>query len=336
GNGGIDTAIQTLMALRQMQPDWLSVDNLSSVLPVLDVQYRNMLNSYQSTINGQTLYYQTFATASILPLLLARQGLAFDNRALIPSLFMSGLSGSVYATSMQMFTFLTMPGRQLPEVLGSIITDVTQRLLGQGALADAIENGTVSRAQAESYIASLAFVAKSQLSSEAAGATKLLGKHAKEARAWFAKYFFEEATKAQDTFLNQVQQSATQDMVKLAKIASTTKSIQAIGNLVVMLGVATGEIGRAINAADDEELTSTERDELIVSASLSALAFVAQGLQLPMAIVIEALVRRATGDPNYQNLSKGAAIWKQFSEGYSYFYQQTLQKMVVQRNNTAN
>ena len=335
-NGGIDTAIQTLMALRQMQPDWLSVDNLSSVLPVLDVQYHNMLASYQSTINGQTLYYQAFATASILPLLLARQSLAFDNRALIPSLFMSGLSASISATAMGKFSSLTLPGTHIRGILGSIIDDVMQRLLRQGALADAIENGTVNRAQAESYMASLAFVAKSELSSEAAGVTNLLGKNARDARAWFAKYFFVEATKAQDTFLNQVQQSATQDMVKLAKIASATKSIQAIGNLVVMLGVATGEIGRAINAIDDEELTSTERDELLVSASLSALAFVAQGLQLPMAVVIEALVRRATGDPNYENLSKGAAIWKQFSEGYSYFYQQTLQKMVVQRNNTAN
>ena len=81
---------------------------------------------------------------------------------------------------------------------------------------------------------------------------------------------------------------------RLAQNALATQTVLALGGLLVMLGAGISNFGRAIEAASDRHLSSKERDDLIASASLSALANIALGLQMPLTQVLEKLVRRYT------------------------------------------
>ncbi|MCX8519889.1 MAG: hypothetical protein ORN21_07130, partial [Methylophilaceae bacterium] len=79
---------------------------------------------------------------------------------------------------------------------------------------------------------------------------------------------------------------------QLAQRAAATQTALSLGGLLVMLGVGIGDFGTAIEAASNRHLSSKERDELIASASLSALASIALGLQMPLTKVLERLVQR--------------------------------------------
>ena len=150
---GIDAAIQSLVSLREMQPSWFNVDNLSTVLSVLSQRYTDFTQLYNSSVVPQNLFNYTFNSAVV--------------------------------------SRLTRLGR-----------------LAQNALA--------------------------------------------------------------------------------------TQTVLALGGLLVMLGAGISNFGRAIEAASDRHLSSKERDDLIASASLSALANIALGLQMPLTQVLEKLVRRYT------------------------------------------
>ena len=155
---GINTAIQTLVSLRQMQPSWFSADNLSHVLSVLSTRYTNYLQEYQHVITAQNFYNYVFLSQSLSNLFAAKMG--------------------------------TNP-----------------------------------------------------------------------------------------------------------KVALATSTSLAFGNLLVMIGAGINSLGQAIETASNHKLTAKERDALIASASLNAVASVAQGLQLGVNVVLQALIRRYTGAP---------------------------------------
>ena len=155
---GINTAIQTLVSLRQMQPSWFSVDNLSNVLSVLSTRYTNYLQQYQHVITAQNFYNYVFLSQSLSNLFAAKMG--------------------------------TNP-----------------------------------------------------------------------------------------------------------KVALATSTSLALGNLLVMIGAGINSLGQAIETASNHKLTAKERDALIAAASLNAVASVAQGLQLGVNVVLQALIRRYTGAP---------------------------------------
>ena len=155
---GINTAIQTLVSLRQMQPSWFSADNLSHVLSVLSTRYTNYLQEYQHVITAQNFYNYVFLSQSLSNLFAAKMG--------------------------------TNP-----------------------------------------------------------------------------------------------------------KVALATSTSLAFGNLLVMIGAGINFLGQAIETASNHKLTAKERDALIASASLNAVASVAQGLQLGVNVVLQALIRRYTGAP---------------------------------------
>ena len=160
---GINTAIQTLVSLRQMQPSWFSADNLSSVLSVLSTQYTNYLQAYQPSINAQNLYGYVFLSQSL---------------------------SNLFAAKMS-----TNP-----------------------------------------------------------------------------------------------------------KVSLATSTSLALGNLLVMIGAGINSLGQAIETASNHKLTAKERDALIASASLNAVASVAQGLQLGVNVVLQALIRRYTGAATDQGI----------------------------------
>ena len=155
---GINTAIQTLVSLRQMQPSWFSADNLSQVLSVLSARYTNYLQEYQHVITAQNFYNYVFLSQSLSNLFAAKMG--------------------------------TNP-----------------------------------------------------------------------------------------------------------KVALATSTSLAFGNLLVMIGAGINSLGQAIETASNHKLTAKERDALIAAASLNAVASVAQGLQLGVNVVLQALIRRYTGAP---------------------------------------
>ncbi|MCX8518686.1 MAG: hypothetical protein ORN21_00935, partial [Methylophilaceae bacterium] len=118
----------------------------------------------------------------------------------------------------------------------------------------------------------------------------------------------------------------TRDLLR-ANISQATSTALAFGNLVVMIGASISEIGRAVYASD--KLPAKERDQLIASASLSAIANLAQGLQLPMTLVMQALVNRytakVTGAPaEYAFLSTREAISQRFKAGFQTAYEAAL------------
>ncbi|MCX8519442.1 MAG: hypothetical protein ORN21_04810, partial [Methylophilaceae bacterium] len=80
--------------------------------------------------------------------------------------------------------------------------------------------------------------------------------------------------------------------VSLAQRAAATQMVLALGSLLVMVGAGIGDLGRAIEAASVRHLSAKERDALIASASLSALANIALGLQMPLTKVLEMLMQR--------------------------------------------
>ena len=155
---GINTAIQTLVSLRQMQPSWFSADNLSHVLSVLSARYTNYLQEYQHVITAQNFYNYVFLSQSLSNLFAAKMG--------------------------------TNP-----------------------------------------------------------------------------------------------------------KVSLATSTSLAFGNLLVMIGAGINFLGQAIETASNHKLTAKERDALIAAASLNAVASVAQGLQLGVNVVLQALIRRYTGAP---------------------------------------
>ena len=155
---GINTAIQTLVSLRQMQPSWFSVDNLSQVLSVLSTRYTNYLQQYQHVITEQNFYNYVFLSQSLSNLFAAKMG--------------------------------TNP-----------------------------------------------------------------------------------------------------------KVSLATSTSLALGNLLVMIGAGINSLGQAIETASNHKLTAKKRDALIAAASLNAVASVAQGLQLGVNVVLQALIRRYTGAP---------------------------------------
>ena len=155
---GINTAIQTLVSLRQMQPSWFSADNLSHVLSVLSARYTNYLQQYQHVITEQNFYNYVFLSQSLSNLFAAKMG--------------------------------TNP-----------------------------------------------------------------------------------------------------------KVSLATSTSLALGNLLVMIGAGINSLGQAIETASNHKLTAKKRDALIAAASLNAVASVAQGLQLGVNVVLQALIRRYTGAP---------------------------------------
>ncbi|MCX8519724.1 MAG: hypothetical protein ORN21_06290, partial [Methylophilaceae bacterium] len=155
---GINTAIQTLVSLRQMQPSWFSADNLGNVLSVLSTKYTNYLQEYQRYANAQNLYNYVYSSQ---------------------------------------------------------------------------------------YLSELATIR---------------------------------------TAINP----------KVALAASTSL---ALGNLLIMIGVGINYINLAIETSYNTLLSAKERDALIATASLNAIASIVQGLQLSSNGVMQALIRHYTGEP---------------------------------------
>ena len=155
---GINTAIQTLVTLRQMQPSWFSVDNLSNVLSVLSTRYINYLQEYQRYTNAQNLYNYVYSSQ---------------------------------------------------------------------------------------YLSELARIR---------------------------------------TVVN-------------AKVALAGSTSLALGNLLIMIGVGINYISLAIGTSSNKLLSAKERDALIATASLNAIASIVQGLQLSSNVVMQALIRHYTGEP---------------------------------------
>ena len=270
---GIDAAIQSLVSLRGIQPSWFNVDNLSTVLSVLSQRYTDFTQLYNSGVVPQNLFNYTFSSGAVVRLT------GLDT---IPRL----IQGTRQQLNELDFTPLI---RRFAEVQGGFDTPdfrlSIRELLrpvfdAMGNLKANVEaNGVNEIALTERVITTIkdAYARGAASTVPAEQSARNLSKLA-----------------VNTELVPQINRLAEEKIpkIELAKSAAATQTVLALGGLLVMLGVGIGDFGRAIEAASDQRLSSKERDDLIASASLSALASIALGLQMPLTKVLERLVQR--------------------------------------------
>ena len=270
---GIDAAIQSLVSLRGIQPSWFNVDNLSTVLSVLSQRYTDFTQLYNSGVVPQNLFNYTFSSGAVVRLT------GLDT---IPRL----IQGTRQQLNELDFTPLI---RRFAEVQGGFDTPdfrlSIRELLrpvfdAMGNLKANVEaNGVNEIALTERVITTIkdAYARGAASTVPAEQSARNLSKLA-----------------VNTELVPQINRLAAEKIpkIELAKSAAATQTVLALGGLLVMLGVGIGDFGRAIEAASDQRLSSKERDDLIASASLSALASIALGLQMPLTKVLERLVQR--------------------------------------------
>ena len=278
-SNGIDAAIQSLVSLRKMQPSWFNVDNLSTVLSVLSQRYTDFTQLYNSGVVPHNLFNYAFnsgmvnrltrldtleaTTVNALQVLQGARPLVnrIDFGPLIQRL---GASGQLnFATLRQGTQDLLQP---LLEALGTL----------RGRFERIGEN--ISRDIWEYALAALWTADPRGQVLTAAQIAAFANDNVREHLVRNFNVLIEENL----------------PRARLAHDALATQTVLALGGLLVMLGAGIGDFGRAIEAASDRHLSSKERDDLIASASLSALANISLGLQMPLTQVLEKLVRRYT------------------------------------------
>ena len=322
---GINTAIQTLVSLRQMQPSWFNADNLSNVLSVLTTQYTNYLQQpYQAVIN-QSLYAYAFSAQAISELLVAKTNRLNTERVLLDNTLQRILG----EFADQKWDLTNARGIADRSTVREVIEALRQRLIAEiGDDELLLQISPAARRQFNDKLTVLEYQARNFVRFEGLAsyeyAAGVLPSHAD--RRSLGTYLKEQTKRALQTWSVELNRGMTRDLLR-SKVSQATSTVLAFGNLVVMIGASISEIGRAVYASD--KLSAKERDQLIASASLSAIANLAQGLQLPMTLVMQALVNRysaqVTGSPaEYAFLSTSEAIAQRFKAGFQTAYEAAL------------
>ena len=284
---GIDTAIQSLVSLRSIQPSWFNTDNLSTVLSVLSQRYSDFTQLYNSSVVPQNLFNYTFSSGAVarltglgtIPRLLQETQQRVDNIDFAPLI------------------------QRLAAVQGGLNLEAF-KLQGQGIIRPVLDplgplQARLTRANDTELVnfAVLSYVYRRMngyligqgFNISAAQGIPALTPEQRTGLANTANHAF---TADMTVRLIDLTFRIDKDKLKIAQRASATQTVLALGGLLVMLGVGIGDFGRAIEAASNRHLSSKERDDLIASASLSALASIALGLQMPLTKVLERLVQR--------------------------------------------
>ena len=283
---GIDAAIQSLVSLRGIQPSWFNTDNLSTVLSVLSQRYTDFTQLYNSSVVPQNLFNYTFSSGAVvrltgldtIPLLIQGTQQRANNIDFAPIIQrLAGVDGGLSLEAFRIAGQEIM--RPVLEPLGTL----------KAGLATPNDDEPVN-------VAVLTDVFSRMVNYLRGHGVEVLGGRGipaltPEQMTGLAnttnRVFNEEIT----TRLNAL---AAEKLPKaqLAQRAAATQTALSLGGLLVMLGVGIGDFGTAIEAASNRHLSSKERDDLIASASLSALASIALGLQMPLTKVLERLVQR--------------------------------------------
>ena len=283
---GIDTAIQSLVSLRSIQPSWFNTDNLSTVLSVLSQRYSDFTQLYNSSVVPQNLFNYTFSSGAVarlrtldtIPRLLQETQQRVNNIDFAPLIQrLAAVEGglNVFAFKLQGQGIIRPVLQPLGALQASLIRANDTELVDFAVLS------YVYRRMTDYLI----------VQGVALGPRDIPPALTPEQIAGLANT----ANRAFTEDVNLRLRAAEVDSIpkaQLAQRAAATQTVLALGGLLVMLGVGIGDFGRAIEAASNRHLSSKERDDLIASASLSALASIALGLQMPLTKVLERLVQR--------------------------------------------
>ena len=288
-SNGIDAAIQSLVSLRKMQPSWFNVDNLSTVLSTLNQRYTDFTQLYNSGVVPRNLFNYTFNSGVVVRLngtdntantiLLSIQGAQqrandIDFTPLIQRL---GESGQLIQRAVPSGIFNLDLFKQGTQELLNPVLEPLRRL--NGGLQQATNIPETIFQYAVGYLTREGI---------ADPTGHVLTPAQIEHISSFANHI---AQQRLDVLINE-----KLPQVPLAQRAeqrtAATQTVLALGSLLIMVGAGIGDLGRAIEAASDRRLSSKERDALIASASLSALANIALGLQMPLTKVLEMLMQR--------------------------------------------
>ncbi|MCX8519312.1 MAG: hypothetical protein ORN21_04150, partial [Methylophilaceae bacterium] len=307
---GINTAISALAVFRQTQPIFLNADNLALMVTALNEQETLILERHE-TIN-RVLQNDTWSRASAIGAilkfknLLMTEGLnkinqltqsvkqSFQNPAVIDvaeSVRGATTQGALIAVVDEMFQGLA---RTL--VLDAEATTRLEQIktkVNNSIRRDTEAQFNTTRQQQP------ALVELSQLSSKQLSDYVII-KVKQSADSWFEE---------------QYQRIVPAGTVRQAVSSAATASL-AFASLVILIGASINAFGAAAYAAVDSHLTGQERQNLVASSVLGGLAYVAQGLQLPITLIVQAIVEKATGQRYVDSPSYLSAVWQKFTEGF--------------------
>ena len=345
-----DIAIQTVLTGRTLNPDWFSSVNLSRVLPAINDLYLQNIEA-RNLATTQTLFYQIFGGYQITAYLASRNySIERSNVALSAYIETTNIGGQVLRN-------YSAEGRLLPPAVEryvsgdfraqdlrivtsaarlSLVDQMTRALTSTPAYINASDPARPHSDADRSYVAaidetlatirlrvsSMGVPARQNKELEAIRANSNVPESELRARGntpeVMQRRLLSEVGVAFDDVALQKINSLSSKLNLLEGKTTAAQSALAIGGLLVMFGAAVNDIGQAIFGADD--LSGTDKNNLLAASILGAVYNVAQGLSLPVAMVVEAVGRWYTGDPSYADLSLGGAIVKRFFGGFATLY----------------
>ena len=327
---GVDTAIQTLLAARKLQPSWFqNVQTLTDVLSSIGDNYTSAYVESLSSTAPASFLQRIFGNAATIGNVVRRYSVQLNigQRAIVntqhelatyltetgyPVILQQsrvGESNFAYEFHIQAALEATL-GRQLQNKLRQSNLSVEERV----AYQEAFEVYTNEKQKLTLRI------------SEQLGSFNIAGATEQQKEGLAKALVSEMFSNWSERVLNPV---VTKSNLAVA-VGSAAQASLALGSLLVMLGGAVADIGRAVEAPGD--LPESERQQLVAAASLGALSYVAQGLQLPVTLILQAVVEKYTGQ-KYQNETYSKAIFNKFTEGFREIY---IAKRLARSYQTAN
>ena len=307
---GINTAISALAVFRQTQPAFLGADNLALMVTALN-QQEILISERQDVINHvfqNDIWSRANAIGAILKFknLLMTEQLSQVNR-LTQSVKQSFRNPAVIDVA-DLVRGATTQGA-LIGVVDEMFRGLARNLVLDAEATTRLEQIKTSvnnsiRRDTEAQLNSTrqrqpALVELSQLSNQQLR-DYVIAKVNRSADSWFEE---------------QYQRIVPAGVVREAVSSAATASL-AFASLVVLIGASISAFGTAAYAAVDSHLTAKERQNLVATSVLGGLAYVAQGLQLPITLIIQAIVEKATGQRYVDSPSYLSAVWQKFTEGF--------------------
>ena len=336
---GVDTAIQTLLAARKLQPSWFqNVQTLTDVLSSIGDNYTAAYVESLSSTAPASFLQRIFGNAATIGNVVRRYAIQLDLGQRTTLNIQQELSTYMVETGLPRIfgrvigaqdanTYVVEILNELDNTLGARLRNkVLQENLSaeeRKSYQKAFDVYEAEKVNLQTRLREQVYLAEGQeeipvpIDQATTNRTKEL----------LAK------TLVTDLFSAWSEKVLTSALTKpnlAAAVGSAAQASLALGSLLVMLGGAVADIGRAVEAPGD--LPESERQQLVAAASLGALSYVAQGLQLPVTLILQAVVEKYTGQ-KYQNQTYSKAIFNKFTEGFREIY---IAKRLARNNDLVN
>ena len=296
---GVDNAIQSVLSMRILQPEVVTISNLSLMLSALEIQNTSDFRKQLLTNGAFTSYSNFILMQTVLPAYLRR------------------LEGRVTASTQQSITQLTVLRNQIFELLDF-------RSIGESGSFTTLKNAITSMLSTEAMAVSPAFirnnVADVQVKvlakiSNTMGTLVWTSMTAEERIAYvkqqISTYFDDRIVSGISLQLN------SSGVTWKARLSGVASSLANLNFLFLSLGGLISNIGSAIYV-DENADTETQNLQRAL-AIVGAISFAAQALHISTSVVLDAIWAKYTGRA-YGDVSYQQAIWKRFTQGIDVSY----------------